>query len=181
MNKTPTCRLVTLGCKVNQYETQYVKEMLEVNGYVEAVEGQRLQSGMGQDAGERPLRGDWAGSDGVHADAAVAPFDGETASEGFDSCFGDGRRDYISRAYRRVGSRDAEHRARVGRLEPAASAGHGAVERAHEDDGDEMLRERYGIGASLHRRKPTASRVVPPETLEEMLRECDVVIPAVGD
>jgi threonylcarbamoyladenosine tRNA methylthiotransferase MtaB len=35
-----TCRLVTLGCKVNQYETQYVKEMLEANGYVEAAEGQ---------------------------------------------------------------------------------------------------------------------------------------------
>src|SRR6516165_1582685 len=35
-----TIRLVTLGCKVNQYETQYVKEMLEENGYVEAAEGQ---------------------------------------------------------------------------------------------------------------------------------------------
>lgn len=35
-----TCRLVTLGCKVNQYETQYVKEILETNGYVEASEGQ---------------------------------------------------------------------------------------------------------------------------------------------
>jgi threonylcarbamoyladenosine tRNA methylthiotransferase MtaB len=31
-----TARLVTLGCKVNQYETQYVKEMLELNGIVEA-------------------------------------------------------------------------------------------------------------------------------------------------
>jgi threonylcarbamoyladenosine tRNA methylthiotransferase MtaB len=31
-----TCRLLTLGCKVNQYETQFVKEMLEVNGYREA-------------------------------------------------------------------------------------------------------------------------------------------------
>jgi threonylcarbamoyladenosine tRNA methylthiotransferase MtaB len=31
-----TCRLVTLGCKVNQYETQYVKESLEANGYREA-------------------------------------------------------------------------------------------------------------------------------------------------
>jgi threonylcarbamoyladenosine tRNA methylthiotransferase MtaB len=36
----PTARLVTLGCKVNQYETQYVKELLEVNGYAEAAEGQ---------------------------------------------------------------------------------------------------------------------------------------------
>jgi threonylcarbamoyladenosine tRNA methylthiotransferase MtaB len=35
-----TCRLLTLGCKVNQYETQYVKEMLEANGYVEAAEGE---------------------------------------------------------------------------------------------------------------------------------------------
>jgi threonylcarbamoyladenosine tRNA methylthiotransferase MtaB len=33
---TRTCRLVTLGCKVNQYETQYVKEALEANGYREA-------------------------------------------------------------------------------------------------------------------------------------------------
>jgi threonylcarbamoyladenosine tRNA methylthiotransferase MtaB len=33
---TPTCRLVTLGCKVNQYETQYVKEALEAHGYREA-------------------------------------------------------------------------------------------------------------------------------------------------
>lgn len=31
-----TCRLVTLGCKVNQYETQLVKEALERNGYREA-------------------------------------------------------------------------------------------------------------------------------------------------
>lgn len=31
-----TCRLLTLGCKVNQYETQLVKETLEANGYREA-------------------------------------------------------------------------------------------------------------------------------------------------
>ncbi len=31
-----TCRLVTLGCKVNQYETQYVKEALLAGGYREA-------------------------------------------------------------------------------------------------------------------------------------------------
>jgi threonylcarbamoyladenosine tRNA methylthiotransferase MtaB len=40
MTGSRTCRLVTLGCKVNQYETQYVKETLEANGYIEAVEGQ---------------------------------------------------------------------------------------------------------------------------------------------
>ena len=31
-----TCRLVTLGCKVNQYETQLVLEALERNGFREA-------------------------------------------------------------------------------------------------------------------------------------------------
>ena len=31
-----TCRLVTLGCKVNQYETQLVRESLEQHGYREA-------------------------------------------------------------------------------------------------------------------------------------------------
>lgn len=35
-----TCRLVTLGCKVNQYETQFFKELLEANGYREALEGE---------------------------------------------------------------------------------------------------------------------------------------------
>jgi threonylcarbamoyladenosine tRNA methylthiotransferase MtaB len=35
MTTTRTCRLLTLGCKVNQYETQYVKETLEANGYRE--------------------------------------------------------------------------------------------------------------------------------------------------
>lgn len=40
MSRPPTCRLLTLGCKVNQYETQYAREMLELNGYVEASEGQ---------------------------------------------------------------------------------------------------------------------------------------------
>src|SRR4029077_4101060 len=34
------CRLVTLGCKVNQYETQLVKEALEQHGYREASDGE---------------------------------------------------------------------------------------------------------------------------------------------
>lgn len=33
MTATRTCRLVTLGCKVNQYESQLVKEALESGGY----------------------------------------------------------------------------------------------------------------------------------------------------
>ncbi len=43
LSSTPTCRLVTLGCKVNQYETQYVKETLEINGYREAADGERAE------------------------------------------------------------------------------------------------------------------------------------------
>lgn len=38
MTLVRTCRLVTLGCKVNQYETQFVKEALEASGYREAAE-----------------------------------------------------------------------------------------------------------------------------------------------
>ncbi len=40
MTTPRTCRLVTLGCKVNQYETQYVKEALEANGYRAAAPGE---------------------------------------------------------------------------------------------------------------------------------------------
>jgi threonylcarbamoyladenosine tRNA methylthiotransferase MtaB len=40
MTATRTCRLVTLGCKVNQYETQHVKEALQASGYAEAADGQ---------------------------------------------------------------------------------------------------------------------------------------------
>src|SRR3954471_6417934 len=40
MEPSRTCRLVTLGCKVNQYETQYVKETLEASGYREAGPGE---------------------------------------------------------------------------------------------------------------------------------------------
>ena len=38
-----TVRLVTLGCKVNQYETQQVRELLEHAGWVEAEDGERAE------------------------------------------------------------------------------------------------------------------------------------------
>jgi threonylcarbamoyladenosine tRNA methylthiotransferase MtaB len=41
MNQPRLCHLATLGCKVNQYETQHVKEILEANGYREARSGER--------------------------------------------------------------------------------------------------------------------------------------------
>ena len=40
MSELRTCRLVTLGCKVNQYETQLVREALLQSGYREAVDGE---------------------------------------------------------------------------------------------------------------------------------------------
>src|SRR5262249_43679342 len=43
MSTARTCRLVTLGCKVNQYETQYVKEALEASGYREAADGEAAE------------------------------------------------------------------------------------------------------------------------------------------
>jgi threonylcarbamoyladenosine tRNA methylthiotransferase MtaB len=38
-----TCRLVTMGCKVNQYETQLVKEALERHGYREAADDESAE------------------------------------------------------------------------------------------------------------------------------------------
>lgn len=38
MSEMRTCRLVTLGCKVNQYETQLVRESLQQSGYREAAD-----------------------------------------------------------------------------------------------------------------------------------------------
>jgi threonylcarbamoyladenosine tRNA methylthiotransferase MtaB len=40
MSQKRTCRLMTLGCKVNQYETQYAKELLEANGYRQVKPGE---------------------------------------------------------------------------------------------------------------------------------------------
>ena len=102
-----------------------------------AVEGEGFEAGVRHQARERAVRGDWARCDGVHADAAVAPFHGEAAGEGFDAGFRNGGGDDISGAYGRVGGRDAEDGAGMGELEPPASAGHGAVERAHENNVDD--------------------------------------------
>src|SRR5215469_6602658 len=54
-----------------------------------AVERDRFEAGMRQHAGKRALRWYRAGSDGVHANATIAPFDGEAPSKRFDSGFGD--------------------------------------------------------------------------------------------
>src|SRR5260370_18635519 len=43
MTAPRTFTTATLGCKVNQYETQYVKELLESAGWVEAEAGRRAE------------------------------------------------------------------------------------------------------------------------------------------
>jgi hypothetical protein len=45
----------------------------------------------------------------------------------------------------------------------------------------EELSESYSFAGIVRARKPTASRVVPDETLKEFAEKCDVVITAVGD
>ncbi len=101
-----------------------------------AIECERLEFGARQEARESALRGNGAGRDGVHADAAIAPFDGKTASEGFDSSFRDGGGDNVGRSHRSVGGGDAEDGAVVVGFQPAASAGHGGVERPKQHDAD---------------------------------------------
>ncbi len=39
MNQARTFQIVTLGCKVNQYESQYVRELLEHAGWVQTTQG----------------------------------------------------------------------------------------------------------------------------------------------
>lgn len=46
---------------------------------------------------------------------------------------------------------------------------------------DELLRERFALAGTVHRRKPSSGRAAPPELVEELARTCDVVIPGVGD
>ena len=102
-----------------------------------SVEGERFQFGARQDSGECALGGDGAGGDGIHANTAIAPLDGQAADEGFDAGFGNGGRDDVGRADGRVGGRDAEDYAGMFRFEPATSAGHGRMERSHEHNADD--------------------------------------------
>ena len=115
-----------------------------------AVEGEGFQFRARQDAGERALRGNGAGSNGVHADAAVAPLDGEAAGEGFDSGFGNSGRHDVGRANGRVRGGNAEDGTAVRGFEPAAAAGQGAVEGSHEHDADNGVpcagRKVFGAG-----------------------------------
>jgi hypothetical protein len=45
----------------------------------------------------------------------------------------------------------------------------------------EALRAGHGIGPVIARAKDSASRVAPPELLDELARDCDAVVTAIGD
>lgn len=46
---------------------------------------------------------------------------------------------------------------------------------------EEELRTRYGITDIVRRRKLNASVIAAPEILDELARDCDLVVAAVGD
>ena len=118
-----------------------------------AIKSNGLESRMRQQAREGSLRGDRARGDSVHADTAIAPFHSQTARQSFHSGLGDGRGNDISRANGRVGGRDAKHRAGTFCCKPPSSAGHRAVQGAHQDDVDHRLpgarREFFGPGDEI--------------------------------
>ena len=99
------------------------------------------------------MRGNGAGGDGVHANSAIAPFDGETAGESFDSGFRDGGGNDVSRTDRGVSCRDAENGAFAVGFEPAASASHGGVQSAEQHDADHGFesarRKFFGTGDEI--------------------------------
>jgi hypothetical protein len=45
----------------------------------------------------------------------------------------------------------------------------------------EMLRERHGVKAVLHRRKANASTPAPPELIDELGKHCDLVFAGSAD
>jgi hypothetical protein len=45
----------------------------------------------------------------------------------------------------------------------------------------DLLNERYKIVSTIHRTKPSFSHPAPAEIVEEMSKDCDVVIAGVGD
>ncbi len=49
------------------------------------------------------------------------------------------------------------------------------------EDVADVLRERYGAGAATLRRKEVFSQPAPPELVDELSRQSDVVVVGVGD
>ena len=43
-----------------------------------------------------------------------------------------------------------------------------------------LLRERYGVASVKYHRKPSASKIADPAVIQELSKECDFVIVAVG-
>lgn len=44
----------------------------------------------------------------------------------------------------------------------------------------ERLAERFALGDVVHVRKPSYSRLAPPEVLEDLAKRCDAVVTAMG-
>ena len=45
----------------------------------------------------------------------------------------------------------------------------------------ELLAERYGAAGIVHRAKPNFSLPAPEATMQELLKQCDIVLAGVGD
>ena len=44
----------------------------------------------------------------------------------------------------------------------------------------DVLSERYGVASVNYHRKPSASKPVDPEVLQDMTRDCDYIVVAIG-
>ena len=62
----------------------------------------------------------------------ASPFDGQAAGHGEDSGFGNGGGHYVTSAEFGVGGGDVEHGALAAFFQPAAAAGHGAMDCSHQ-------------------------------------------------
>src|ERR1700678_328720 len=104
-----------------------------------AVERQRLKIGTRQYARKCAFRGNRPGSNGVHTDSPITPFDGEAARKCFNASFGNCGGNNIGGADGCVCSGNTKDGAGALGFEPAASTGHGAVQSSHEHDVDDGL------------------------------------------
>ncbi len=44
----------------------------------------------------------------------------------------------------------------------------------------DVLKERYGVASVNYHRKPSASKPVDPDALQEMTKDCDYIVVAIG-
>ena len=44
----------------------------------------------------------------------------------------------------------------------------------------DVLKERYGVASVKYHRKPSASKPIDPDALQDMTRDCDYIVVAIG-